>query len=88
MLKKNLSMTLIYFSVVWINFKKRSMNNDKVQESKARVGRPQTHPSLPPPPSINFIADRRKAALMCSFFGGFRCGVRLCFLIIVIYKIY
>ena len=39
----------------------------------------------PPPPS-NFIADRSKAALLFWFFGGFRCGVPLFIVILVINK--
>ena len=34
----------------------------------------------------NFIVDRPKAALLFWFFGGFRCGVPLCIVILVIYK--
>ena len=45
-------------------------------ESRARVGRPQ--------PS-NFIAGRPKAALLFWFFGGFRCGVPLFIVILVVY---
>ena len=37
-----------------------------------------------PPPS-NFIAGRPKAALLFWFFGGFRCGVPLFIVILVIY---
>ena len=33
-------------------------------------------------PSI-FIAGRPKAALLFWFFGGFRCGVWLCFVILI-----
>ena len=40
----------------------------------------------PPPPRSNFIADRPKAALLFWFFGGFRCGVSLFIVILVIYK--
>ena len=36
------------------------------------------------PPS-NFIGDRPKAALLFWFFGGFRCGVPLFIVILVIY---
>ena len=39
---------------------------------------------LPPPPS-NFIAGRPKAGLLFWFFGDFRCGVPLFFVILVIY---
>ena len=41
--------------------------------AKGRVGRPQT------------IAGRPKAALLFWFFGGFKCGVPLFFVILVIY---
>ena len=37
----------------------------------------------PPPPS-NFIASRPKAALLIWFFGGFRCGVPLFIVMLVI----
>ena len=37
-----------------------------------------------PPPS-NFIAGRPKAALLSWFFGGFRCGVPLFIVMLVIY---
>ena len=40
----------------------------------------------PPPPSSNFIAGRPKAALLFWFFSGLRCGVWLCFLILVSYE--
>ena len=33
----------------------------------------------------NFIVDRPKAALLCWFFGSFRCGVPLFIVILVIY---
>ena len=36
------------------------------------------------PPS-NFIAGRPKAALLLWFFGGFRCGVPLFIVMLVIY---
>ena len=36
--------------------------------------------------SSNFIASRLNAALLFWFFGGFRCGVWLCFVILVRYK--
>ena len=39
---------------------------------------------LKPPPS-NFIAGRPKAALLFWFFGGFRCGVPLFIVMLVIY---
>ena len=52
-------------------------------ELRARVGRPQTS-SSPPPPS-NFIAGRPKAALLFWFFGGFRCGVPLFIVMLVVY---
>ena len=52
-------------------------------ELRARVGRPQTS-SSPPPPS-NFIAGRPKAALLFWFFGAFRCGVPLFIVMLVIY---
>ena len=35
--------------------------------------------------SSNFIAGRPKAALLFWFFGGFRCGVLLFIIILVIY---
>ena len=38
------------------------------------------------PPS-NFIAGCPKAALLFWIFGGFRCGVWLCFVILVRHKI-
>ena len=38
----------------------------------------------PPPPS-NFIASRPKAALLFWCFGGFRCGVPLFLVMLVIY---
>ena len=41
----------------------------------------------PPPPRSNFIAGRPKAALLFWFFDGFRCGVRLCFVIVLDMKI-
>ena len=34
----------------------------------------------------NFIAGRLKAALLFCFFGGFRCGVWLIFVILVRYN--
>ena len=37
----------------------------------------------PPFPPSNFIAGRLKAALLFWFFYGFRCGVLLCFVILV-----
>ena len=37
-------------------------------------------------PPRNFIAGRPKAALLFWFFGGFRCGVPLFMVILVIYK--
>ena len=37
------------------------------------------------PPS-NFIAGRHTAALLFWFFGGFRCGMWSCFVILVRYK--
>ena len=40
----------------------------------------------PPPPPSNFIAGRPKTALLFWFFGGFRCGVPLFIVILVIYK--
>ena len=49
---------------------------------KARFGRSQTS-SSPPTPS-NFIAGRPNAALLFWFFGGFRCGVPLYIVILVI----
>ena len=36
--------------------------------------------------SSNFIAGRPKAALLFWFFGGFRCGVPLFIVILVIYE--
>ena len=39
-----------------------------------------------PPPKGIFIAGRPKAALLLWFFGDFRCGVPLFFVILVIYK--
>ena len=56
-------------------------------ELRARVGRPLRvgRPfKLVEPPS-NFIAGRPKAALLFWFFGGFRCGVPLLIVILVIY---
>ena len=47
---------------------------------RARVGRPQT--SLT---SSNLIAGCPKAALLFWFFGGFRCGVPLFIVMLVIY---
>ena len=38
----------------------------------------------PPPPS-NFIDGRPKAALLFWFFGGFRCGVPLFIVMLVVY---
>ena len=38
------------------------------------------------PPPCNFIAGRPTAALLCSFFGDFRCGAPLFIVILVIYK--
>ena len=35
---------------------------------------------------INFIAGRPKAALLFWFFGGFRCGVPLFIVMLVIYQ--
>ena len=52
-------------------------------EARARVGRPQTSSSPHPLPS-NFIAGRRKAALLLWFFGDFRCGVLLFMVILII----
>ena len=43
-------------------------------------------PPPPPPPPSNFIAGRPKAALLCWFFGDFRCGVSLFIVILVTYK--
>ena len=43
-------------------------------------------PPPPPPPPSNFIAGRPKAALLFWFFCGFRCGMPLFFVILVIYK--
>ena len=37
-------------------------------------------------PTSNFIVCRSKAALLFWFFGDFRCGVSLFFVILVIYK--
>ena len=51
-------------------------------EARARVGRPQTSSS----PPVIFIAGRPKAALLCWFFGDFRCGALLFMVIHVIYK--
>ena len=39
----------------------------------------------PPPPPSNFIAGRPKAALLFWFFGGFRCGVPLFIVMLVVY---
>ena len=33
----------------------------------------------------NFIADRPRAALLFWFFGGFRCGVALFIVMLVVY---
>ena len=55
---------------------------EAVAEARARVGRPQTSSS--PPPS-NFTAGRPKAALLFWFFGGFRCGVPLFIVMLVVY---
>ena len=41
---------------------------------------------LEPPTPSNFIAGRPKTALLFWVFGGFRCGVWLCFVILVRYK--
>ena len=40
-------------------------------------------PRLPP---SNFIAGRPKVALLLWFYGGFRCGVWVCLVILVRYK--
>ena len=45
-----------------------------------RVGRPKLFQA----PS-NFVAGHPKAALLIWFFGGFRCGVPLFIVILVIY---
>ena len=42
---------------------------------------PKTETGLP----SNFIAGRSKAALLFWFFGGFRCGVPLFVVMLVIY---
>ena len=55
--------------------------NGTKAELRARVGRPQTSSS----PPVIFIAGRPKAALLFWFFGGFRCGVPLFIVMLVIY---
>ena len=52
-------------------------------ELRERAGRPQISWSSPPPPPSNFIAGSPKAALLFWFFGGYRCGVWLCFVFLV-----
>ena len=39
-----------------------------------------------PPPPFNFITSRPKAAFLFWFFGGLRCGMWLCIVILVRFK--
>ena len=48
-------------------------------------GRGLVDPPPPPPSPSNFIASRPKAAFLFWFFGGFRCGVPLFIVILIIY---
>ena len=63
---------------LFINFLERIMSAAH-EEYDGRVKPP------PPPSPSNFIAGRPKAALLFWFFGGFRCGVPLFIVILVIY---
>ena len=55
-------------------------------EPKYNQGRRLVDRILHPHPLRNVIADRPKAALLFRFFGGFRCSIWLCFVILVTYK--
>ena len=63
-----------HFKKIIIRYKKIGYNIDVLRQTAC----------LLKPPS-NFIAGRPKAALLFWFFGGFRCGVPLFIIMLVIY---
>ena len=58
----------------------------KQNQGRRLVDRKLVKAPPPPPPPSNFIAGRPEAARLFWFFGGFRCGVPLFIVILVIFK--
>ena len=61
--------------------------SDEPRQNQGRglVDRKLVKAPPPPPRPSNFIAGRPKAALLFWFFGGFRCGVPIFIVMLVIY---
>ena len=68
-------------SVLFLLFVFALSDEPKQNQGRGLVDRKLVHA---PPPSY-FIAGRPKAALLFWFFGGFRCGVPLFIVILIIY---
>ena len=74
---------------LWVRNLPRNQTTECLRNQSRTKGEDwSTVNQLKPTPSTpsNFIAGRPEAALLFWFFGGFRCGVWLCFVILVRYK--
>ena len=68
--------------IYWIINSFSCLNIDELLIAPTGMLEPQYDQRSPP---SNFIAGRPKAALLFWFFGGFRCGVPLFIVMLVIY---
>ena len=69
----------------WDTFIVIVLSDEHKAELRARVGRPQTSKTRPPPPPI-YNRWPSQGGFLFWFFGNFRCGALLIMVIHVIYK--